>query len=678
MRRIGVDTGGTFTDCLLIDDTAGVVMVEKVPSCPESPDKAIVQGVLSLTSKAGLAPSQIDAIVHGTTVATNVVIEGNYASTGLIATRGCRDVIEIGTQQRERLYDLLHPAKPSLITRDLRVEVAGRLAADGSEIEPVDQAEIERAVRALVEKGVESIAATGLFSFENPAHELAIAEVVRQVAPGINVMCSSMISREAREYPRFATTAVNAALAPTLDPYIQRLETALQGNGFYCPLYIMQSNGGVGTAARSVGEKAHHLVLSGPAGGVISGESICSAAGFPSLVTLDVGGTSADIGIVVDGKPRVHQQMRLPNGIPITVPNLEIETIGAGGGSIAWIDQGGALQVGPRSAGAVPGPACFRKGGFEPTVTDAQALLGRLNPAGLLGGSMALDIEAARQAIAGIAEKLDLGVEETALGIISLMEANMASAILRSAARNGDDLREFALVAAGGAGGFSVVGLARELNIPTVIIPPFPGLLSAGGLLAANLRHDVTAPLLRDAQALERSEIEQVQQVLEQDMLRLLQEDGMRQDQCTFEHALDMRYAGQEYAVTVPVTPGEAVPRLVEQFHALHERIYGHSAPGAEVEIVTARLTGKGAFLNQGDAQPSPQPARALGSRPVWFAETAGYVDTPVYWRSDLTVGSHFTGPAIVEQFDTTTVINPGFTGQVAASGCLIISETQQ
>ncbi len=678
MRRIGVDTGGTFTDCLLIDDIAGVVMVEKVPSCPESPDKAIVQGVLSLATKAGLSPSQIDAIVHGTTVATNVVIEGNYASTGLIATRGCRDVIEIGTQQRERLYDLLHPAKPSLITRDLRIEVAGRLAADGSEIEPVDLVEVERAVRALVEKGVESIAVTGLFSFENPAHEQAIAAVIRQVAPGINVMCSSMISREAREYPRFATTAVNAALAPTLDPYIQRLESALQGNGFNCPLYIMQSNGGVGTAARSVGEKAHHLVLSGPAGGVIGGEKICSAAGFTSLVTLDVGGTSADIGIVVEGKPRVHQQMRLPNGIPITVPNLEIETIGAGGGSIAWIDQGGALQVGPRSAGAVPGPACFRKGGSEPTVTDAQALLGRLNPAGLLGGSMALDIEAARQAIAGLATKLGLGVEETALGIISLMEAHMASAILRSAARNGDDLREFALVAAGGAGGFSVVGLARDLSIPTVVIPPFPGLLSAGGLLAANLRHDVTAPMLRDAATLESEELGKVRSGLERDMLRLLLEDGMQQDQCSFEHALDMRYAGQEYAVTVPIERGQEIPLVIERFHSLHERIYGHSAPSAEVEIVAARLTGRGAFANQGEAQPSPQPARTLGARPVWFAETSGYVETPVYWRSDLKVGELFHGPAIVEQFDTTTVINPGFTGQVAATGCLIISEIQQ
>ncbi len=678
MRRIGIDTGGTFTDCLLIDDTSGIVMVEKVPSRPDAPDQAIVQGVLSLMAKAGLSPDQLDAIVHGTTVATNVVIEGNYAPTGLIATRGCRDIVEIGTQQREQLYNLLHPTRTTLITRDLRIEVSGRLAADGSEIEPLDVEQVEHAVRSLLEKGVESIAVTGLFSFENPAHEEAIAEVIARLAPHINVACSARISREVREYPRFATTAVNAALAPTLDPYIRRLEAALKKNGFECPLYIMQSNGGVATAARSVGEKVHHLVLSGPAGGVIGGEKLCSAERIASLVTLDVGGTSADIGIVVEGKPRIHQSMRLPNGIPITVPNLEIETIGAGGGSIAWIDQGGALQVGPKSAGAVPGPACFRKGGTEPTVTDAQALLGRLNPAGLLGGTMALDIGAARTAISGLAEQLGLGVEETALGIISLMEANMASAIQRSAARNGDDLREFALVAAGGAGGFSVVGLAGALNIPTVVIPQFPGLLSAGGLLAANLRHDVTLPLLRDAGELTVQELKSVQQTLELDMLKRLQEDGMPADQCTFEHALDIRYAGQEYAVTVPVDSGQETLSAIEIFHSLHERTYGHSAPGTEVEIVAARLTGWGKFLRVEDALRTQQVSKPLSSRPVWFAETVGYVDTPVYWRSDLKQGEQLHGPAIVEQFDTTTVINPGHSAHVASSGCLIISETEQ
>lgn len=678
MRRIGVDTGGTFTDCLLLDDNARVVMVEKVPSCPEAPDRAIVQGVLSLTTKAGLKPEQIDAIVHGTTVATNVVIEGNYATTGLIATRGCRDVIEIGSQQRERLYDLLHPARPALVPRDLRLEVSGRLDAEGREIEPLDLAEVERAVRALVERGVASIAITGLFSYENPAHEIAIAEVVRRLAPNLNVIGSAMISREAREYPRFATTAVNAALSPTLDPYLQRLAEALRQNGFDCPLYIMQSNGGVGTAARSVGEKAHHLVLSGPAGGVIGGENICAAAGFSSLVTLDVGGTSADVGIVVEGNPRIHQQMRLPNGIPITVPNLEIETIGAGGGSIAWIDEGGALQVGPRSAGAVPGPACFRKGGVEPTVTDAQALLGRLNPAGLLGGDMALDIDAAHAAIAGLAERLGLGVEQTAMGIIAVMEANMASAILRSAARNGDDLREFALVAAGGAGGFSVVGLARELNIPQIVIPPFPGLLSAGGLLTASLRHDLTTPLLRDATSLGTDQLGEVQRELESELLQRLLEDGMQREQCAFDHSLDMRYAGQEYAVTVPVEPGTSASVSVERFHAQHERIYGHSSVAAEVEIVAARLTARGVFCDAGEAHPVTGAARTLVARPVWFAETAGFVDTPVYWRPDLRIGDRFSGPAIVEQFDTTTVINPGFTAQVAASGCLIITESQQ
>lgn len=676
MRRIGVDTGGTFTDCVLIDDEARTMAVAKVPSQPKSPEKAVLHGILRLLEITGLPASEIGAVYHGTTIATNAVIMDQYVTGGFVGTRGCRDVLEVGTQMRPRLYELSQKEASPIIDRDRRIEVPGRIAADGTEIEPLDLDKVRAAARKLVEKGVRAIAVGGLFSFINPAHEQAIAEVIREEAPDLYIASSAQISPEVREYPRFATTAINATLAPLLDPYITKLEDALREHDLKCPLYIMQSNGGVCTAARSVGEQAHQLVLSGPAAGVIGGIFVCEPIGLKNLVTLDVGGTSADIGIVVDGLPRSRLNMPLPNGIPLNLLNLEIETIGSGGGSIAWVDAGGALKVGPNSAGADPGPVCYGKGGTEPTVTDAQVFLRRLNPKGLLGGGLNVDRDAAAAALRPLAEKLNLSVEKTALGVVAVMEADMGGAIRQCAARHGDDLRDFTLVAAGGAGALNVVSLAKTLGIPKVLVPRRPGLLSATGLLAARLRQDQSAPLLMFADKPDLKAIASAQAELEQRVLAVMEADGIAAERRQCEHALDLRYLGQEYAVTVTCRRGEAVEDIVSRFHEIHERIYGHSAPDDRVEIVAARAVGWGLF----DA-PSVQShsgaalATEVETREVWFDEAGGFVSTAVIDRNALKPGDTISGPAIIEQLDTTTVLLPGFRALVDNNENLVITE---
>jgi len=408
---------------------------------------------------------------------------------------------------------------------------------------------------------------------------------------------------------------------------------------------------------------------------VIGGVAVGRRSGFRNLVPLDVGGTSADIGIAADGRPRSRVAMTLSNGLPLHVANLEVDTIGAGGGSIAWVDAGGALQVGPQSAGADPGPACFGKGGVDPTITDAQLVLGRLNPGGLLGGSMDLDHDAAVGALNRLARQLRLGVEAMALGIVSVMEANMAGAIQRAAARHGYDLREFSLVAAGGAGGLSAAALAKLLGMPVAIIPPYPGLLSASGLLTAELRHDLAVPLPL-TQSLRVNQIECAQRALQVEALLTLAVDGISAELSSCEHGLEVRYVGQEYSLTVPVTLGESADAIVNRFHSLHEQGYGHAAPDEPIEVVAARVVGIGAI---GGSQPAPAVGVSRGGgprqRPAWFHEAGGYVPTSIYQRHEIASGFHIVGPAIIEQLDSTTVVPPGHWAQADAHGCLILRE---
>ncbi len=679
MRRIGVDTGGTFTDLVFVDDESGQVTVTKVPSQPRHPDMAVVDGVVQILKLAGFNLSDIDTFSHGTTVATNAVITGHLARAGMVTSDGTRDVIEIGSQQRPHLYDLHQVSQPVLISRDLRRDVPGRVAADGTVVEPLDENAVRAVLQELISNGVESLAIAGLFSFANLEHERRIKEIANEMAPDLYVVCSSDISPELREFPRYATTAVNAVLAPVLDPYLRQLERTLSENGLSAPLYIMQSSGGVATIEQSAGEGVHNLLLSGPAAGVIGAAAIASEAGFDNIITLDVGGTSADVSLAIGGEPRSRNEMELPGGLPLKTRNLAIDTIGTGGGSIAWVDAGGALQIGPQSAGADPGPVCYGIGGTQPTLTDAQVVLGRLNPAGLLQGALSIDPDAARRAMVELGAKIGLSAEKTALGVVAVANANMAGAIRLRAARHGDDLRDFALVAAGGAGPLSGASLAEDLGMQGVCIPPNPGLLCAGGLLSSNLRRDYTAPLLVLTSELSSAQVQAALDDLLERANASLDKDGISQSARAFEYSLDLRYVGQDYTVAVEIGYGTPPEEAISGFHTLHERVYGFSAPGEKVEVASVRLVAWGVFPKL-VAQPTvpSAPGKPRSHRPVMFDGNVSYVDTPIFDRADLAKGQQIEGPAIVEQLDTTTVVPPGWQSTTDHLGVLTLRSKEQ
>lgn len=679
MRRIGIDTGGTFTDCVLWDPAVGDLVAAKVPSRPREPHLAVAEGLRRLLESAGSTAGDIDFVAHGTTIATNAVITGELAAAGLLTNHGFRDVLEIGTQQRPSLYRLHQPMRHVPIPRDRRLEVAGRIGFDGTELEPIDADEVAAQARRLVAMGVDSVAIAMLFSFVDPRQEEQVEAIIRSVAPDLYVARSSAVSPELREYPRFATTAANAALAPLLDRYIGTLAADLDRAGYRVPLHVMQSNGGLATAPRSTAEHAHRLVLSGPAAGVIGGSYVAAAAGFSESVTIDIGGTSADIGVVVGGNPRMRIGMALPTGLPLQIPALEVEAIGAGGGSIAAVDAGGALRVGPQSAGADPGPACYGIGGTAPTLTDAHLVLGRLDPDAFLGGEVRLDVRLARDAIErAVARPLGLEIEDAARGIVVVADANMVGAIRATAARHGDDLRGSALVAGGGAGPLHAVQLAAELGMPAVCVPRTPGLLSALGLLATDLRHDLSAPLLAFADAIEETRLERAFADLETTAAERLAADRVGPSDRRYERAIDLRAIGQEWTLTVPVSPGEPVVRIVERFHAQHERVYGHAAPDQPVESVALRVVATGRFPrptthHEGPTAREPGPER---SRRAWFAETGTFVDTRVLDRAAIGPGDRLVGPAIVEQLDTTVLVPPGYAARVAALDSLVIERS--
>jgi N-methylhydantoinase A len=670
-RRVGVDTGGTFTDCVYVDSNTNTFRVAKVPSQPSQPSEAVLGGVKSLK-----VDGSIDALVHGTTIGTNAVIVGDYAVTGLITNRGFRDVLEIGTQQRELLYILNQSPRPSLIPRHLRLEVSGRTGADGSEVEPVDEDGVREAAQFLVDSGVAAIAIGCVFSHVNDSHERLIEEIVREVAPDeVYVIRASRTSREPREYPRFATGAVNAALAPVIEPYIRKLDADLGENVLDGQLYIMQSSGGIGTVERSVGERVHQLILSGPAAGVIGGAQAAADCGFADSVTFDVGGTSADIGVVHDGIPRTGFEIKLPNGIPCNLAHIEVETIGAGGGSIGWVDRGGALNVGPRSAGAEPGPACYGRGGTEPTVTDAHLFLGRLSPNGLIGGGLELDRDRAEEALATAAEGLGMDATEAAIGILAVLEENMVGATRRAAARHGDDLRDYVLVAGGGAGPLHAGAAARILNMKAAVIPPRPGLLSALGLLSADLRHDHATVMLGLGAKTTLGDIEEAFRHLQDEANEALASDEVEVVARRFERTLDIRYVGQSSTLRVPHQPGEDLAVVETQFHEVHERTFGHSSPDLETEVVSVRVIGIGGRSMPGlDVDLPTEPGEPSERREVVFSLDGGAVDTPVYSRDSLAVDQTIDGPAIIEQMDTTTVLLPEMTATVHPSGNLILT----
>ncbi|RAQ98451.1 hydantoinase/oxoprolinase family protein [Thermogemmatispora tikiterensis] len=658
----GVDTGGTFTDLVLFQE--GKLRVHKVFSTPHDPSQAILEGLQEL----GALP-RLRTLVHGSTVATNAVLEGKGARTGLITTAGFRDVLEIGRQTRPSLYNLRVQKVPPLVPRARRVEVVERLDERGEVLIPLDEGSLEEALATLEREEVEAVAVVLLFSFANPAHERRVAEAARQ--RGWYVSASAEVLPEFREYERTSTLVLNAYVGPLIDRYLGQLEQALPaGTG----LRIMQSNGGSISSAMARREAARTL-LSGPAAGVVGARFVARASGIERLIALDIGGTSTDVSLV-DGAITETTDGRI-GGHPTKLPMIDIHTVGAGGGSLAWFDLGGALRVGPRSAGAVPGPAAYGRGGTEATVTDAHVVLGRLLPEAFLGGSRRLDIALARQAVGRIAERLGTSLEEAALGIVRIANANMEAAIRLISVERGLDPRHFTLVAFGGAGPLHACELAASLSIPRVLIPAAPGVLSALGMLVADVLKDYVRTLMLPIdQEQAQAAIEGALAALEEQGRADLLAEGFAAEQIQIERYLDLRYVGQSYELTIPY--GGDCARAAQQFHLAHERRFGYSDPNEPVQVVNVRLKARGLVeppvLERQPLQPEAV-VQPLERRQVIFAGEAGPLahEAAIYERSALVPGVQFVGPAIVTQYDTTTVVPPGWRARVDAVGNLLI-----
>jgi N-methylhydantoinase A len=664
-RIVGVDTGGTFTDFVVSDD--GVLRVHKVLSTPGNPAEAILRGLRELSVGDDLA-----ALVHGSTVATNAVLERKGVRTGLITTAGFRDVLEIGRQTRPKLYALRVEREPPLVPRELRVEVRERLDERGAVLTPLDPDSIDEAITILKLAEVESVAVCLLFSFANPAHEQAVVEAAR--AAGFHVSASSEVLPEFREYERTSTVVLNAYVAPIMDRYLGELERSLPDAA---PLRIMQSNGGSISAATARREAARTL-LSGPAAGVVGAAYVASASGFEHAITFDMGGTSTDVALI-DGELTETTDGTIGD-FPTRLPMIDIHTVGAGGGSIAWFDTGGALRVGPRSAGADPGPAAYGRGGVEPTVTDANVVLGRLIPDAFLGGGMALQLDAAREAVGRIATRLGSTVEEAALGMVRIANANMEAAIRVISVERGHDPRLFTLVAFGGAGPLHACELASALRIPRVLVPSTPGVLSALGMLAADILKDYvrTVMVASDAAA---GVVEPVFAELEARGRAELTVEGLPAERIVIERYLDLRYAGQSYELVVPYQGDLAA--AVDGFHAAHDRRFGYSDPNERVQVVNVRLKARGLAERPEIARAPIDPtvtAEPTSTRTVIFAGASGAEahETPIYARERFVPGVTFDGPAIITQYDTTTVVPPGWRVMVDETGNLVIERLQE
>ena len=690
--RIGVDVGGTFTDVVCVR-RGRPPLVFKVPSTPANPGEAALAAVERLASE-GVEAGSLGQLAHGTTVATNAVIERRGGRLGIITTEGFRDTLEIGRQMRQQMYEVrLDPQTPVFLApRAMRLGVRERIGPAGEVIEPLDEGSVRDALDRLVAAGAECIAVCLLFSFVNPEHERRIREIVHAEHPDLEVSLSSEVDPAFREYERTAVTAFDAYIKPTVRRYLAELSERLRGAGVPAPLQVMQSRGGLASADIARGRPVR-LFLSGPAAGVIGGQATGAAAGHDDLITLDVGGTSSDIALVSGAKPLIRSEGVIA-GFPVRVPMVDVNAIGAGGGSIAWLDDAGGLRVGPRSAGSDPGPACYARGGREPTVTDASVVLGYLDPRYFAGGAVDLDVERARDAIRErIATPLGLGIEDAAAGIHQVVNAQMAEGIRLVSVRQGFDPREFTLVAMGGAGPLHACALAAELAITRVVVPRHPGVLSAAGLLAAPIEHEVSIACAEALAGLSMTPVRRIVADLDAAGRALMEREGLSPDDDTdILHFADVCHVGQGYHLEVPFHPeaDDALERLYADFLAAHERVHGHAveAPARFVNLraVHRQRMPDAAGVANGDG--TGRPARtetAAGSGPagrgasrahrrVRFPDEPAPVETLIAPRDDLAAGDRLSGPAIVEQADTTTLIPPGWTAVAGNGGILTLT----
>jgi N-methylhydantoinase A len=680
--RIGVDVGGTFTDLVAVEQANGATRHFKLPSTPADPAVAIADGVAALVAQMGSSGDAIAFLGHGTTVVTNLIIERRGAPTALLTTAGFRDVLEIGRQTRPDLYDYTVERAPPLVPRHWRIEIAERLDADGDVLVPLDEAAVERAAALLLAEGVEAVAVGFLHAYRNDAHERRAGDILRRLMPDAFIALSSEVLPEFREFERLSTTVINAYAGPRMARYLTGFAARIEGQGARVSPYVFHSNGGlmaIPTAARF----PVRTCVSGPAAGVIGAAAIGVAAGFPDLVTFDVGGTSTDVSLIEAGHPAFTAQ-RMVAGYPVRVPMIDIEAIGAGGGSIARLDDAGALKVGPHSAGADPGPAAYGRGGKAATITDANLLLGRLNPTILLGGRLSVDLEAARQALTEqVAAPLGLSVEAAAEGILRIATAGMARAIRSISTERGRDLRRFALFAYGGAGPLHGGDVARELGIPRLIVPVEPGTLCARGILHSDLSFDLVQTRIMIASFSAWRDIAAGFAEMADAATATLEREGVAPADRRLRLGVDARYEGQNFEVHVGLDglsldgDSEALDAaFVRRFRTAHAEIYGYDIPGRAIEIVTLRLQMIGAV-----AKPMPPPlarrgggATEIGRRAVYFGAARGWLDTPIYDRDNLGVGTPIAGPAIIEEMSATTLLHPGQSAVLDDAGNLIVT----
>lgn len=696
MLRAGIDVGGTFTDLMLVDDESKAAWVHKVPSTPTDPSQATMSGLRELCEIAGVDSAKLGQLFHGTTVATNIVLERSGSKTGMITTKGFRDIIYIGRHRRPKtfsIYQDLPWREPTLVERRHRLPVTERIGPPGEVITPLDEDEARAAVRELKQAEVEAVCVCFLFSFLDPRHEQRVKEILAEEFPEAHASISHEVVPQHREYERFTTTALNAYIGPKTSSYLRRMASALSEVAPDSDFHLMTSNGGTMTV-EGAAEAPASLLMSGPVAGLVGGITAARSVGYESVVTLDVGGTSADIGVAPEGQMRMkHLYDTNVGGYEVMIPMADLDTIGAGGGSIARIDSGGLLRVGPQSAGADPGPACYGRGGTLPTATDAQLVLGRLRSQAKLAGSLSLEPELAEEAIGTIAADLGTSVRDAALGVIRILTQNMVSAISVNSVQRGIDPRDLSLVAFGGGGPLYGADIATELSFPRVIIPVHPGITSAMGLLDSDLKYENQETVMLQADDCDPAEVEATFQALETEGRRRLEADSVPSEDQRMLRLADCRYVGQAYELLVPVGSGEfdaeSLAKLSEDFEAAHEREYFYRFEEQEVQVVGLRSYAIGVMP---DLEPSPVSAgeseppgtSIVDRRSVVFADRGEAVEleTVVYDRGRLLDGNLLHGPAIVEQLDSTTVISPGLDARVAGDGGIVIdckaSESQE
>jgi len=681
--RIGIDVGGTFTDLVATDEATGEARHFKLPSTPSDPAAAIAEGVAALLQQCGASGEAIAFLGHGTTVVTNLIIERRGAKTALLTTAGFRDVIEIGRQTRPDLYDYTVERPPPLVPRHRRIEIPERLDADGKVLVPLDEGAVARAIARLKEEGVEAVAIGFLHAYRNDLHERRAGEILRGLMPDAFVALSSEVLPEFREYERLSTTVINAYAGPRMARYLAGFARDLKATGCRAAPYVFHSNGGL-LAVETASRFPVRTCVSGPAAGVIGAAAIGAEAGFADLVTFDVGGTSTDVSLVEAGRPAFTAE-RVVAGYPVRVPMVDIQVIGAGGGSIARLDDAGALKVGPESAGADPGPAGYGRGGERATITDANLVLGRLNPTTLLGGRLPVDLAASRRVLQEqIADPLGLSLEGAAEGILRIANAGMARAIRSISTERGHDLRRFALFAYGGAGPLHAGDVARELGMPRVLVPPEPGTLCARGILHADLSFDLVQTRITPARPERWPEVAEAFAVLARSGADILDRERVPEPDRRTIRGIEARYEGQNFEVYVALDglafdgDADAFDRdFGERFRAAHRAAYGYDIPGRGVEIVTLRLKMVAAVR-----KPKLAPMRMTESneaapktrRSVYFDAATGWCDTPVYDRSALSTGRQVAGPVVIEEMSATTLIHPGQNATMDATGNLILT----